>query len=257
MSKALAKVTKLPVPARTRAQWANAINKSWSVALKAATLAVKAGVETGQYLIEAKADLAHGEFTKMVTEDLAFSTSKANDLMRIAASPNVKHHGGILPTGWTCLRSIASLEEKDFKWAVDHGLVNPGMTRGSALAIKKARNSKETVVQISKGERGPTPDEARKIARATGKMIAASDGRLYTGTTKDEDEQYAQKRGIVYGIKEAVVCIATCELSPQEYVAQSEPHWIHDFAPDTVADAIDWLTGLRSLLVKKRIKVVQ
>jgi len=260
MAKTLAKVTKLPVKGRTRAQWADAINKSWKVAIDAAKSAVKAGVTTGQFLLQAKETLPYGDFTEMVEKDLPFSITKANDLMRIAANPQISdhRHGGFLPDGWTVLRKLADLTAEDFKWAKDRGLINKNMTRGSALAIKKARTTKDDgqPINISKGERGPTPDEARKIARETGRLIVASDGNIYSGATEEEQTDYANRRNIVYPIKDAIVRIANCELDADEWIKKSEKHWLHSFPIGAVDDAIKWLSDLRPLLAKRQ-KIVE
>lgn len=254
MGKALVKTATTP---KTREHWAKAINHSWAVALKAATVAVKSGIETGQFLLSARADLDDKAFKAMIDEDLPFNKAKAYSLMKIAGSPQLAVSHGKLPEAWTVLNKLADLSPDDFKWAIDHGLISPEMTRGAAMAIKRARNGNETVVSISKGERGPTPAEARKIARETGKLVVASDGNMYSGTTEEEDEKYAARRNIGYGIKEAIIEIASCKLTPKQWIDQCEAHWIFDFEPDTVAEAIDFLNGLRPLLAKRKIKAVQ
>lgn len=249
-------LTKLSV-SKARKQWAATINKSWKNALDAAKHAVKAGVETGNHLIKAKADLEYGEFMKMVGEDLAFSQQKANDLMKIASSPQISdsHHGVNLPDGWTVLRKLADLREQDFEWASKRGLINKGMTRGSAIAIRRARETKEPVIAINKGERGPTPDEARKIAKETGRLIAASDGRLYSGVSEEAAAEYADRRNLAYPIKDAINLIADCPVSAQQWVEQAEEHWLHSFRLGAIDDAINWLTALKPLM-RKRQKVV-
>jgi hypothetical protein len=258
MAKALAKVAKLPLKGRSRAQWADAINKSWKIALEAATSAVNAGITTGEFLLKAKEEVPYGEFQNMIKEDLAFNATKAHDLMRIASSPVLakERHGGLLPSGWTVLRKLAELKAEDFQWAKDHGLINKDMTRGSAIAIKHARRTNAKIIHINKGERGPTPKEAREIARATGRLVVASDGRMYTGTTEEEDEKYASRRVVVYGIKEAIRLIATCKITPCQWCETAEDHWIFDFKPNEIDGVVGWLTDLKPALAK-RLKAVK
>jgi hypothetical protein len=95
-----------PRNVRTRKEFATLINASWRKS-------VTAIIEAGRWLIEAKAELEHGEFQQMISDDLdfGFGSRSAEMLMKIAAHPVISNAKYVshLPPSWGTLYEIASL----------------------------------------------------------------------------------------------------------------------------------------------------
>jgi hypothetical protein len=95
--------------------------------------AVDAFFETGQLLIEGKADLEHGEFLDMVTRDLPFSISTAERLMKIATDQRLAvQERNQLPARWTLLHAMSQLDDDEFAQLN----VSPDMTSKDVEAAK-------------------------------------------------------------------------------------------------------------------------
>jgi len=88
--------------------WAEQINGT----IKAATM------DIGNYLLEAKAELKHGEWQQLVMEHLPFSIRTAQKMMSIANHPTLKHADpSLLPTSTEKLYELSRMsEEKAEGW---------------------------------------------------------------------------------------------------------------------------------------------
>jgi hypothetical protein len=103
----------------TRAQWAARIRA-------AHTSTVKAILKLGRTLLAAKEGphkLPHGEFLKMIKNDLPFGARAAQMLMTIAgdarlANPN---HGSLLPAHWRTMFELTKLPDETFEQGVSAG----------------------------------------------------------------------------------------------------------------------------------------
>ena len=71
------------------------------------------------------------------------------------------------------------------------------------IAIRKMASRPE-----DQAERLPTPTEARKIARETRGLVAASDGKVYTGKTKAESDETLRIQEQTYGGVDAIIKFA-------------------------------------------------
>lgn len=227
--------------ARSRQQWAEIINSDWRKSIESI-------IQTGRDLEAAKAELPHGEFAVMVKDDLDFSPRMAQNLMQISAHPRIgkANRGSHLPTSWTILRTLSRLSPEDFDWAEDHGLLDKEMSRGSAVAVVQARTTDAKVIPGNKTDL-PTPSEARNIARETGRFVAASDGNIYSGASKEDSEAYRTKMIQGASLLEAIETLAEAP-DAQQWFTQSERHWFIDFRPGAIDDARKWLASFKEAM---------
>jgi hypothetical protein len=123
------------MPAKTRAQWVDVIR---GFERKTA----QALIELGRALQRAKADIQHGEFTKMLRDDLRMDVRFARALMVIGRSARFSKGTkfALLPPTLSALAVLAKSSEEDFKAAIASGAINPDMT------AKQARRVKFTIV---------------------------------------------------------------------------------------------------------------
>ena len=121
MSKALEK--------QTGQWWADQINVSTMV---------QATIVAGQTLIDARAELPHGEFLRMfhdhenpVTRPLGFGHHTANRLMVIAQHALISNiaHGLHLPVSWRTLYDLSKVPDNLILAGIDNKIVRPDMQR--------------------------------------------------------------------------------------------------------------------------------
>jgi hypothetical protein len=118
-------------PAKSRAQWVDVIR---GFERKTA----QSLIELGRALQRAKADIPHGEFTKMLRDDLRMDVRFARALMRIGRSARFSKGSkfALLPPTLSALAVLAKSSEEDFKAAIASGAINPDMTARQAKRIK-------------------------------------------------------------------------------------------------------------------------
>ena len=85
-------------------------------------------MEVGGLLAQAKEALAHGEFLKMVGEELPFKERAALYLIAVSSHPVIsnRHHGADLPSFWRTLGVLAQLSESQFLQQLEAGAIHPG-----------------------------------------------------------------------------------------------------------------------------------
>ena len=120
----------LPVQHRTRKQWAEHITRHY-------TAAVRAILDVGRCLLEAKDQLDHGEFGHMIAEDLPFSWRTANRLMAIAQHPVLANwtHVSNLPASWGTLYELSKLPPPVLEDALKAGRITPEMPRKAVASL--------------------------------------------------------------------------------------------------------------------------
>jgi hypothetical protein len=108
----------------TATTWGRAVSAAWR-------RSVQAIFETGDLLINAKKQLPHGAFQKMIQEDLPFGQDTAQRLMLIAKDTRLRKpaHGRLLPPSWRTLFELSRLPDATLVTALKDGTVNPEMTR--------------------------------------------------------------------------------------------------------------------------------
>jgi hypothetical protein len=227
---------------RTRQQWAEIINADWRKSIDSI-------IQTGRDLAAAKDELSHGDFVALVEHDLPFGPRTAQQLMAVSKDERITktNSSSLLPASWRVLSALTSLSDADFKTGVETGIISPDTSLRAADAY--AGVSKVPVGETWGAERKPstlpTPDEARKIARETGRFVAASDSKIYSGATAEEASGYAVKRDAAFDIIEAIETLGNAPAA-ESWFAAAERHWFHDFRYSAIDDAIEWLTALKA-----------
>ncbi len=114
----------------SRKQWAEKITERYQDS-------VRAILDVGRYLIDAKDELPHGEFGLMVDEDLPFSWLTANRFMAIARNPVLSNssHGKNLPSSWRTLSELARLPDEVLEAALVTGRITPELKRKEIPAL--------------------------------------------------------------------------------------------------------------------------
>ena len=94
-------------------------------------------VECGRLLIAAKDELKHGEFLKMIENELPFKRSSAQALMKIAADGRITkyQHAGCLPAHWSTLVKLTQLPDAAFEARIADGTIHPGLERRPAAEM--------------------------------------------------------------------------------------------------------------------------
>jgi hypothetical protein len=235
---------------RTRKQWAEIVAKQWKKATDTAALAVDEALETGRLLVQARDELGDREYGAMLKES-GLNVSKAAMLRKLAASPvgQASLTSTTLPQTWTALSELAKLDKNDLANAQERGLITTDTTARASRAIAGTYVEKDGIVGAGKsGAMLPSPNEASEIARKTGRMVAASDGHVYSGATEEEGANHVRRRQQTYGAIDAINTLADCPLGADGWIAQAEAQWLNGLDLGAIDAAIDWLTELRDVL---------
>lgn len=101
--------------------------------------AVQGIVGCGRALIEAKAELGHGDFTSMVEELLPFSSATARKLMTISRNTWIanRSHSERLPPQWSTLYELSRLPEDALEQAASEGRIRADMERAEAVRLRR------------------------------------------------------------------------------------------------------------------------
>ena len=94
-------------------------------------------IECGRLLIAATDKLEHGEFLKMIENNLPFKRSTAQALMKIANDKRITNNqrAGCLPAHWSTLAKLTQLPDAAFEARIADGTIHPGLERGPAAAM--------------------------------------------------------------------------------------------------------------------------
>ena len=93
-------------------------------------------IECGRLLIAAKDELKHGEFLKMIENNLPFKRSTAQALMKIAKDGRItKNQRGCLPAHWSTLIKLIQLPDAAFEARIADGTIHPGLERRPAVEM--------------------------------------------------------------------------------------------------------------------------
>jgi hypothetical protein len=98
---------------------------------------VESIVKCGRLLIAAKVELKHGEFLKMIGNNLPFGRSTAQALMRIASDGRVTKYqrAGCLPARWSTLVKLTQLPDVAFEAPIADGTIQPALERRPAVEM--------------------------------------------------------------------------------------------------------------------------
>ena len=98
---------------------------------------VESIIECGRLLIAAKDELKHGEFLKMIENNLPFKRSTAQALMKIAVDGRIikSQRAGCLPARWSTLVKLTQLPDAVFEARIADGTIHPGLERRPAVEM--------------------------------------------------------------------------------------------------------------------------
>jgi hypothetical protein len=101
----------------------------------------------------------------------------------------------------------------------------------------------------------PTPSQARKLAAETGKIVAASDGRLYTDKPVEQERAEAAHRDRIFAYLNPIRAIAEAGQEPEDWLAEL-PTYMHRKVDRHLDRALDRLlrlkAGWRPQLVRRK-----
>ena len=94
-------------------------------------------IKCGRLLIAAKDELKHGEFLRMIENNLPFKRSAAQALMKIALDRRItkSQHVGCLPAHWSTLVKLTQLPDAAFEARIADGTIHPGLERRPAVEM--------------------------------------------------------------------------------------------------------------------------
>jgi hypothetical protein len=142
-------------------------------------------IATGSHLEAAKEELRRGEWMAMVKNDLPFSQSTANKLMKIAKCDHLRNsdHGPSLPACWRTLYELTTLTAEQFERGIKTGVINPKMQRKS---VKALRSSGESASINTETRASPFAilkrhfaEQERELAALKAKLASVQDGNLF------------------------------------------------------------------------------
>jgi Protein of unknown function (DUF3102) len=115
----------------SRDKWAKRINEAWQKQ-------VPGIFEIASLLESAKAALRHGDWIKLIKNDLPFSQSTANKLMKIAACDHLRNseHVPNLPAHWGTLFELTLLTAEQFEHGIATRTINAKMQRKHVRALR-------------------------------------------------------------------------------------------------------------------------
>jgi hypothetical protein len=98
--------------------------------------------EVGALLESAKLDLiakvGHGEWIKMIKEDLPFTRQTTNKLMKVAACEHLRNDAHVrhLPANWGTLYELTKLTPEQFEDGIKSGAIHPKMQRKDVMTLR-------------------------------------------------------------------------------------------------------------------------
>ncbi len=238
------------VKTRTRKQWAKDINLAWFKS-------VDDVCDVAELCASAAADLGASTFVKLCTDDLQFNRTLANRFRQLGERPDIIGHARQrrLPKGYTTLFEFIPLDQDSLTYAVESGLLTAETSKrkGRATTAALQSNSDQPIGSDLSPDSLPSPKEANEIAKVTGKMVAASDNKIYTGTTPDEQDQYNERRDQFYQTLDAINLLADLKaVDPGFFLDNSEEWWTEKLSTSVIDDSREWLASLLEALERRR-----
>jgi N6-adenosine-specific RNA methylase IME4 len=143
-------------------QWAKRLNEQWQ---KTVDGAVRGFIELGRSLIEAKAQILHGEWLQVLSR-LNFPQSTAHKFMRITrwVDQNVLNEQNFvekLPPDYNTIDQLARLKKSQFKQLVEDGALCPALRRNEVAEIIRLDKVKEDETRVLSLK--PRPGKFRTI----------------------------------------------------------------------------------------------
>jgi hypothetical protein len=143
----------VPAGWKSRSEWANIINAS--IANVADSI-----IRAGQYMIDAKEQILHGEWKEFCQLDLHISTDYAAKYISIANQFGNTDDRRYLPPAVTTLYALARMEPAQLERAQDEHLITPELTEGEVKKIvQKYSESEATTFKKKKEKKEESPPQ--------------------------------------------------------------------------------------------------
>jgi hypothetical protein len=151
--------------------WAARISECWRSS-------VESIIRAGRLLLDAKADLPHGEFGAMCARDLPFSERTAQRLMAIAEDKRLSNptHVSLLPASWGTLAELTKLSDDEFSSALKQKIISPDMVRADVEQIRALSRPR-----IPEPAEGTDPDQNVTGGVLIPSMVAEQSGEPEAG----------------------------------------------------------------------------
>ncbi len=235
---------------RTRKQWAKEINLAWFKT-------VDDVCDVAELCNAAFKQLGTSEYNKMCAEDLKFSTKLSLEFRKLGARSDILAYARsrALPPNYSSLFEFLRMDPASLKFAVKTKLVDErsDFAKSRAVAGALTTTSKRPIGEGGATQNLPSPKEANEIAEATGKMVAASDGKVYTGTDEAEQDQYNERRDQFYQTLDAITFLADLgTVDPKFFLKNSEEWWTEKLSPKVIGNACEWLRLLKETLESRQ-----
>ena len=149
---------------RSTSLYGHKITKAWKAS-------VEAIIEVGRLLVEAKAEVPHGDFERMVKQKCPFSVRTARKLMQVSNHPALSKsaHCAVLPASVDSLAVLASFEPDELNHAIGNRWVAPEMTRDDVKRLhartQKALGRRKRMPPSPTSEPRPKSFQTRLRAR--------------------------------------------------------------------------------------------
>lgn len=191
----------------------------------------------GRELVEARRAFPTGPngepmgWSKWVKKEFNFSKSWAGRLMAVTRKFGEVPKGHLIP-----IKVLIYLARRETPEAGRKEVMRR-IAQGEHIGEGKAKK----IVQ----KHLPSPKKANEIAKQTGKPTVASDGYVYLGADAKDVKQSAERRTVVYAVRDAVSCLATIDLTATEFLEYAMPHQLWKAKEEhEIKDALKWLQAL-------------
>lgn len=112
--------------------WADRINAALQASLNSA-------IDAGDLLIQAKEQLAHGAYEKMVLTEIRCDPRTAQRLVAVAKDDRIRRNASLLPLAWTTLYELTKLKDDAFQQSLDSGALSRETKRKDVPALADQR----------------------------------------------------------------------------------------------------------------------
>jgi hypothetical protein len=193
-------------------------------------LAGTAIVEIGQRLDAVRDWLGEDEgFLAWIASAFEWKKSTAYNFMNVArAFPNFGSDLALIEPSALYLVSAPKAPEPAREavkeTAAEGRKVSHSQAKAAVGAAKDAKDkgaSSAAQKEAAKdAARLPTPSQARKLAKETGRPVAASDGKLHTGISAKEEREDAALTARIYAYVNPIRAIAEAKQEPEAWLAE-------------------------------------
>ncbi len=155
-----------PLYADTRA---NDEAKQWAEKIRLAyAKSVKSVLECGRTICDAKKALSHGDFHRMISQELPFGPRTAQRLMTIGSDERFANatHASHLPASWNTLYELSKLADAVFDRSVASGRIHPEMKRKDAIALQGSPSSSNGQLELFEDTEFLLSNAGRKLEKA-------------------------------------------------------------------------------------------